>query len=344
MRNISLIIFIFLTFQNLVFAQKVVSINDSTEHYIFAFDDIDYREDLHNNLDIVAVSASENQSLFSTNNLFNPENFNKDNSYWYRIKIKQNKNSKNRWILEFYDQTIDHIEFYTPKKGYFDKKTLGDLQPFSERSIRHKNFIINLDNCDHPEYPIAVMDDLDAKKYIDGSAFHLYLGEITALSKVHDTHPDKNLYFTEQWTSPQGTFDGDLKWHVKNLIIGATRNWSKNVLEWNLAADPEFNPHTDDGGCTMCLGALTIDSSTVTRNVSYYIIAHDSKFVPDGSKRIDSNPIDNLPNVAFLTPTSNKILIVLNESEQLKNFNITCNTHTVQASLPASSVATYIFN
>jgi two-component system, sensor histidine kinase LadS len=145
MRKLSFII-LFLSFQNLVLGQKVVSINDSTEHYIFTFDDIDYREDIHNNLDIEEVSAPESQSLFSTNNLFNPENLNKDNSYWYRIKIRQNKNSKNRWLLEFYDQTIDHIEFYTPKNGYFEKKTLGDLQPFSERSIRHKNFIVNLPN------------------------------------------------------------------------------------------------------------------------------------------------------------------------------------------------------
>lgn len=146
MRKLFLVIFSLLLFQNLLLAQKVVSINDTTEHYIFTFDDIDYREDIHNNLEITEVSAPQNQSLFSTNNLFNPENFNKDNSYWYRIKIKSNENSKNRWILEFYDQTIDRIEFYTPKNGYFEKKTLGDLQPFSDRSIRHKNFIVNLPN------------------------------------------------------------------------------------------------------------------------------------------------------------------------------------------------------
>lgn len=77
MRSLFLII-LFVLLNGAVLAQKVVSINDSTEHYIFTFDDIDYREDIHNNLDISEVSALENQSLFSTNNLFNPENFNKD--------------------------------------------------------------------------------------------------------------------------------------------------------------------------------------------------------------------------------------------------------------------------
>lgn len=127
-------------------AQNVVAISDSVEQYIFTFDDIDYREDIHNNIGIDEVSDPVNQSLFSTNNLFNPENFNKLSSYWYRIKVKQNSHSVNRWILEFYDQTIDHIEFYIPKEGHFEKKTLGDLLPFSDRSIRHKNFIVALPN------------------------------------------------------------------------------------------------------------------------------------------------------------------------------------------------------
>lgn len=223
----------------------------------------------------------------------------------------------------------------------FVKNNLGPA--FEKAGIKTKIIVFD-HNCDHPEYPITVLNDADAKKYIDGSAFHLYLGEITALSKVHDAHPDKNLYFTEQWTSPQGSFDGDLNWHVKNLIIGSTRNWSRTVLEWNLAADAEFNPHTDDGGCTMCLGALTIDSTTVTRNVSYYIVGHASKFVADGSTRIESSMSENLPNVAFQTPDGKKVVIVLNDSGSSKKFNIQLNKQIATAELPKGAVATYIFN
>jgi glucosylceramidase len=222
----------------------------------------------------------------------------------------------------------------------FVKNNLG---PAIEKAGIKTKIIVFDHNCDHPEYPIAVLNDSAAKKYIDGSAFHMYLGEITALSQVHDAHPDKSVYFTEQWTSPEGSFGGDLNWHVKNLIIGATRNWSRNVLEWNLAADPEFNPHTDEGGCTMCQGALTIGDS-VTRNVSYYIIAHASKFVSFGSIRIDSNLPASLPNVAFLTPAGQKVLIVLNEGKGTQKFSIKVNSTTAAAELPAGAVATYLFN
>lgn len=196
-------------------------------------------------------------------------------------------------------------------------------------------------NADHPEYPIAVLDDEEAKQFIDGSAFHLYLGEVDALSRVHEAHPDRNIYFTEQWTSGKGEFGGDLRWHLKNIIVGATRNWSSTVLEWNLAADQEFKPHTD-GGCTECLGALTIGDSVV-RNVSYYIIAHASKFVRPGSVRIASNITDNLHNVAFQDTSGKKILIVLNDNPGAKQFGIKYNGKVAMASLPGGAAGTFIW-
>jgi len=210
---------------------------------------------------------------------------------------------------------------------------------FEEAGIRTKIILFD-HNCDNPDYPISIMNDPEAKKYVDGSAFHLYLGEIEAMSKVHDAHPDKNLYFTEQWTSGEGKFHEDLRWHVRHLIVGATRNWSRNVLEWNLAADPNFDPHTDDGGCTTCQGALTIGDS-VTRNVSYYIIAHASKFVPPGSVRVDSNIDDDLYNVAFLTPDGNLVLVVVNDSNTDKTFGIQVGSKTAPARLPGGAVGTF---
>jgi glucosylceramidase len=184
-----------------------------------------------------------------------------------------------------------------------------------------------------------------ARKFIDGTAFHMYLGDIRAMSKVHDAHPDKNIYFTEQWTSGQGNFGGDLAWHVKNLIVGAPRNWSCTVLEWNLAADENFKPHTKNGGCTLCQGAITINSKTgrVSRNVSYYIVAHAAKFVPPGSVRIFSSEVNGLPNVAFRTPSGKKVLIVLNDTGAEVKFAAGYNNRFGNTSLPVGAVATLVF-
>ncbi|GAA0554653.1 glycoside hydrolase family 30 protein [Chitinophaga japonensis] len=196
-------------------------------------------------------------------------------------------------------------------------------------------------NADRPDYPITVLDDAGARPYIDGSAFHLYGGDITALTAVHNAYPDKHIYFTEQWVGAPGVFSTNLQWHVSTLIIGATRNWSRNVLEWNLAADPSYNPHTA-GGCTACVGALTIGDS-VTRNVAYYIIAHASKFVRPGSVRIASNVPGKLNNVAFKAPDGKKVLIVVNDGKTPQTFNIRFNGEVATTALDTGAVATYVW-
>ncbi|CAF3044339.1 unnamed protein product [Rotaria sp. Silwood2] len=227
-------------------------------------------------------------------------------------------------------------------QALFIKQSLGPA--FRKHSINTK-IIIYDHNADRPDYPITVLKDPEARQYIDGSAFHLYGGTIDALSFVHDQYPDKNLYFTEQWVGSPGNLKGDLVWHVKNLIVGATRNWARNVLEWNLAADPNLQPHTP-GGCTLCLGALTIDKNQVLspRNPAYYIIAHAAKFVRPNSIRIGSNIVSSLPNVAFQRQDDKReVLIVVNENDSGKQtFQIQCNGKVYNASLNGGSVGTYI--
>jgi glucosylceramidase len=222
------------------------------------------------------------------------------------------------------------------EQAEFIKTNLG---PAFQAANLDTKIIIYDHNCDVPNYPLTVLKDPDAYKYIDGSAFHLYSGDISALSLVHENYPNKNVYFTEQWVGGPGDFGSDLNWHLKNLIIGATRNWSKNVIEWNLASDPSYQPHTN-GGCSTCLGALTIGAN-ITRNVSYYIIAHASKFVKPGSVRIASNIAGTLQNVAFKTPDGKKILIVLNDSNASQTFNIQFNGRIVTTTLAGGSVGTY---
>jgi glucosylceramidase len=222
----------------------------------------------------------------------------------------------------------------------FIKNHLGPA--FQAANITTK-IIIYDHNCDKPEYPISILNNPEAKKYITGSAFHLYAGDISALSTVRNAHPDKDLYFTEQYTSSTGDFGGDLNWHLKNVVIGSMRNWSKTALEWNLANNATFGPHTD-GGCTTCKGAITVtSSSSYIQNVGFYIIGHASKFVPTGSVRIASNISGNLQNVAFKTPEGKKVLIVENNGSSNELFNIKFNNKWVVASLEAGSVGTYIW-
>jgi glucosylceramidase len=183
--------------------------------------------------------------------------------------------------------------------------------------------------------------DAEARPFITGVAWHLYGGRPQALSRVARKFPGIKTYFTEQYVAAGGAFGDDLAWHVRNVLVGTIRNGAQTVLEWNLASDPNCGPHTP-GGAVDALGAVTIGASVV-RNASYYIIAHLSRFVRPGSIRISSTAIASMPNVAFMTPDGEAVLLVLNNAEDIQSFTIQCSGRAVAAILDRGAVATYVW-
>ena len=223
----------------------------------------------------------------------------------------------------------------------FVKNHLGPA--FREAGIETK-IVLYDHNADRPDYPISILDDPEAAQFVNGSAFHLYGGEIGALSQVHDKHPDKDLYFTEQWIGAPGDFAGDFTWHTAQLMIGAPNNWCKTVLQWNLAADPKQEPHTDRGGCTRCLGAITIDGDKITRNPAYYIVAQNSKFIPAGSVRIASTQAEGIGNVAYRRPDGARVVLLQNQGEVAKKVEVIEGDSQVWFDLQSGEVGTLVWD
>lgn len=248
----------------------------------------------------------------------------------------------------------------------FIKNHMGPA--FAKAGIKTRIVVFD-HNLDRPDYPLSILNDPDATKYVDGSGFHHYGGDMSAMTLIHNLFPDKNLYFTEQMvTERPGTTTIDIASQVKRLIIGTMTNWSRNSILWNFAADPLNDPHTDDGGCSMCQGAVTIDGNNYTKNIAYYVIAHASKFVTSGSVRIYSTQkgdmsvslttdeerreivrvaaLENnevLPNVAFRTPEGKTVLIVANDTYNISSFRIQHRSQTASVRLTPGSVGTYIW-
>jgi glucosylceramidase len=199
-------------------------------------------------------------------------------------------------------------------------------------------------NLDVPSYPLSILKDPAANKYVEGTAFHIYGGQTDAMTLFHNEYPNENLFLTEQSVTEaphSGTID--IAAAVDRVLIGATRNWARNVLLWNLAADPNAGPHTNNGGCTACWGAITLDGDSVTRNLAYYALAHFSKFVPPGSLRIGSNELEQLGNAAFLTPGGGVVVVISNTGNFPATFGIRCHGMIVTATLPSESVGTYVW-
>ena len=67
------------------------------------------------------------------------------------------------------------------------------LGPRFEAEGIDTKLIIYDHNPDRADYPISVLNDAAAAQYITGSAFHLYAGDIGALSPVRTAHPEKAI-------------------------------------------------------------------------------------------------------------------------------------------------------
>ncbi|WP_336758832.1 glycoside hydrolase family 30 protein [Paenibacillus sp. USHLN196] len=193
------------------------------------------------------------------------------------------------------------------------------------------------------EYTSKVLGDEQAAAYIDGSAFHCYAGVPSAMSEVHERFQDKNIYFTEcsggEW-SPD--FGENLSWQMSNLIIGAPRNWAKNVLLWNIALDPQGGPTND--GCENCRGVVTIDpeNNEITRNVEYYTLGHVSRYVRPGAVRVDSTQEQGqIENVAFRNPDGTMVLVTANTGEAEVSFDVVMDGDSFRYVLPSQSAATF---
>jgi glucosylceramidase len=218
----------------------------------------------------------------------------------------------------------------------------NDLGPaFASAGINTK-IVVYDHNWDRPDYPNAVLANATTRNYVAGSAFHGYGGTVGQQSTTHDAYPSEDIWFTEvsggAWAS---NFGDNLKWNMSNILIGATRNWAKCVLLWNLALDQNYGP--TNGGCTNCRGVVTINNinGTYTREVEYYVLGHASKFVDPGALRIASNFSGSIENVAFKNPDGSKVLIALNNGTASSTFNVKWGGQTFSYTLPAGAVATF---
>ncbi|RAJ10560.1 glucosylceramidase [Chitinophaga skermanii] len=238
----------------------------------------------------------------------------------------------------FNDGNTPSMQMFAKEQARFIKQHLGPA--FKKNHINTK-IILYDHNCDAPAYPISILTDPEARQYIDGSGFHLYAGNVSAMSKVHMAFPEKHLYFTEMMAVNRKEFNVAIP--TDRIVVGATRNWSRNVILWNLAADANNKPHTDNGGCSICQGAITIEGNQVQRNIAYYTIAHVSKFIPPASTRIQSSEVNNVSNVTFKTPGGKIVCLVANKNTAAQSFLVAYQHQSFNYTLPAGAVVTFVW-
>lgn len=237
------------------------------------------------------------------------------------------------------------MEMTAPEQANFIRSYLGP--GFQVASIKTK-IIIYDHNWDNTTYPVSILNLYDVNMFVSGTAFHGYAGDVSAMGTVHQAFPDKGLYFTEISGGTWATNFGDnLMWNMRNIFIGTTTNWSKCALLWNLALDQNGAPH--EGNSSTCRGVVTINSSSgaLTFNEEYYSIAHFSKFVRPGARRISLTMPAAIPDfgaVAFINPDGTKTLVASNYSNTMTFFTVNQGQRNFSFSIPGKTVVTFVWN
>lgn len=163
---------------------------------------------------------------------------------------------------------------------------------------------------------MAELSDPLVSKYVDGVAWHGYVGTPEDMAKVHDAFPTKGAYWTEggpDIKSPEYATDWS-KWG--RTFTGVLRNWSQCIMGWNLLLDEKGNPNI---GPFPCGGVVTLDSTTgqITRSGQYWAFAHFSKAIQRGAHVISSlGEFSDVDHVAFENPDGTHVLVVTNRGEK----------------------------
>jgi hypothetical protein len=111
---------------------------------IISIHDVPYIEDKFRTLTYEEVSDPDFDG-FQRNPNFLPIDHNPKSAYWIMFRVEVPPESD--YLLEIFDQTIDSIEIHmTLPNGTYEKQVMGDVNAFSEKPFRHKNFQISLNN------------------------------------------------------------------------------------------------------------------------------------------------------------------------------------------------------
>jgi glucosylceramidase len=138
------------------------------------------------------------------------------------------------------------------------------------------------------------LSDAPLADAIDGVAWHGYLGHPSAMSLVHDQHPDKSSYWTEggpDITQPDYQTDW-AKWG--ELFNGILNNWARSITAWNLVLDEHGKPNI---GPFSCGGTVTLESTgEIVRSGQYWALSHFCKHIQRGAKVIATQSMEPLPS------------------------------------------------
>ena len=198
----------------------------------------------------------------------------------------------------------------------------------------------------------TIFNDSEASKYIWGIGYHWYETwtgsgmQFENEKRVHEAFPDKNLVFTEgcaESFNPDRYYAWELGERYGLSMINDFNSGTVAWTDWNILLDQKGGPNHVQNYCFAPVHADLTTNKLIYTN-SYYYIGHFSKFIQPGAKRIAcSASRDKLQATAFLNPNGQKVVIVMNNSDDKISFKLWVNGEAATVNSLEHSIMTFVF-
>jgi len=111
-------------------------------------------EDPGGELSIEDVSSPTFDSLFTPSLVAVPNYGYTDSAYWVRMRLDNETNQTDKWLLELGFAHMHYVDLYTPLQDGegFEVKQTGILRPVSTRDVLHPNIVFNLSVPTHSQH------------------------------------------------------------------------------------------------------------------------------------------------------------------------------------------------
>ncbi|XP_075170528.1 lysosomal acid glucosylceramidase-like [Haematobia irritans] len=196
----------------------------------------------------------------------------------------------------------------------------------------------------------------DSVKYLDALAVHWYWDEIFKPSFIDATlakMPEKDLLVTESCI-------GDKPWQKAGPLLGSwyrgekyARDFLQNLqhgyngwIDWNLILDQNGGPNYVNNFVDAPIIIDTANPTEILKQPMFYAMGHFSKFLPEGSIRIDAIRSNvNIDSVAYLRPDGTIAAVLFNSGNANVEISVIDSVRgSVVLILPPRSIHTIIYH
>eukprot|EP01103_Thecamoeba_quadrilineata_P005084 TRINITY_DN14936_c0_g1_i1.p1 TRINITY_DN14936_c0_g1~~TRINITY_DN14936_c0_g1_i1.p1 ORF type:complete len:491 (+),score=85.26 TRINITY_DN14936_c0_g1_i1:69-1541(+) len=219
-------------------------------------------------------------------------------------------------------------------------------------------------SADHPNVSIMILDDQKnflydwahvvlsdpvAAQYVAGAGVHWYTGDwFDVLEKTHNAFPDIFIMGTEAccgylpWDMGPKIGDWDRGERYGIDIMGDINHWAVAWTDWNLILDMQGGPNHVGNYVDAAVLADT-DNQTLYYQITFYYMGQFSKFVPRGSVRIGISKSEDLETTAFLTPSNQIVVVVMNLLDVEIPYSLVYKDNVADHLIPAHAIQTLSF-